>query len=534
MNRVAAALALMLWAVVAVAQAPPAAPPTFSVSAHLVQIRAMVRDKNGPVAGLSKDDFVLTDRGIARDIRIFSADSTGTHNIVNTPPPNTFSDAPQYGPNSPASISIVLLDNLNTLYGSSPVPYESTPYWLEDLALANAKAHLIQFVQGLDSKDRVAIYGLSDSLHVLCDFTNDREQLLAIVKAYDPNSRTSRATVEPGVFHTPVPGPEFNGNMNEEAARFAAMANANRAMVTMAALAAIADHVAQIPARKNLVWLTANLPFSGEAMARVLAPAQIAAYMVDARGLLTRNLGPPDMDGDAAARGNFPLAQSPQPVGIETMRELAEETGGKAFVNTNDLTGAIREAVEGSTANYTLGFYLDAASLDGKFHPLKLQVKRTGVTLRYPKGYFALTERPATEDQDRNKIIAAVRSPLQSSAILVQAKLDRVGQPQPNLLKIVTSVDIHSVQLERDGELRNGAIKVHIIEQDATGKVLHESTQGLNLHLTEKQYADYLQSGISFLQYVQPKRDATTLRLLVQDAGTTAIGSLIIPLSEIK
>ena len=269
-------------------------------------------------------------------------------------------------------------------------------------------------------------------------------------------------------------------------------------------------------------------------MARVLAPAQIAAYMVDARGLLTRNLGPPDMDGDAAARGNFPLAQSPQPVGIETMRELAEETGGKAFVNTNDLTGAIREAVEGSTANYTLGFYLDAASLDGKFHPLKLQVKRTGVTLRYPKGYFALTERPATEDQDRNKIIAAVRSPLQSSAILVQAKLDRVGQPQPNLLKIVTSVDIHSVQLERDGELRNGAIKVHIIEQDATGKVLHESTQGLNLHLTEKQYADYLQSGISFLQYVQPKRDATTLRLLVQDAGTTAIGSLIIPLSEIK
>ena len=248
-----------------------------------MQIRAIVRDKSRPVADLTKDDFILSDRGVPQPIKVFSADSTTSPTISNVPLPNTFSDAPQYAGNTPSSINIVLLDNLNTLYGSSPQPYESTPYWFEDLALANAKNHLIQFIQGLNPGDRVALYGLSDSLHVLCDFTGDREQLLAILKRYDPRSKTNRATVEPGAFHTPVPGPEFNGELNQEAQRLATMANAQRFAITMSALMSIADHVAHIPGRKNLVWLTANLPFSGQTMARVLSPAQIAAYMVDAR-----------------------------------------------------------------------------------------------------------------------------------------------------------------------------------------------------------------------------------------------------------
>jgi hypothetical protein len=141
-------------------------------------------------------------------------------------------------------------------------------------------------VKGLDPGDRVALYGLSDSIHVLCDFTSDREELLSILKGYDPSSKSDRATVEPGPMHTEVPG-DFNAHLDAERQRFAAMANANRANVTMAALASIAGRVARIPGRKNLVWLTANLPVSGDTMARILSPAQITAYMVDARGLLT-------------------------------------------------------------------------------------------------------------------------------------------------------------------------------------------------------------------------------------------------------
>jgi len=80
-------------------------------------------------------------------------------------PQNTFSDPPQYGTNKPRSVTIILLDNLNTLYGSSPMPYENTPYWLADHALANAKPRLLEFLKQLDSNDRIAIYSLADSVH---------------------------------------------------------------------------------------------------------------------------------------------------------------------------------------------------------------------------------------------------------------------------------------------------------------------------------------------------------------------------------
>lgn len=99
--------------------------------------------------------------------------------------------------------------------------------------------------------------------------------------------------------------------------------------------------------------------------------------------------------------------QSLQPVGDDTMdmETLADETGGEAFVITNNITGAIRQAVEDSAATYTLGFYIDHLSIDGKFHELKVEVKRKGVKVRYTKAYLALEDTPATKDQRRNSLL---------------------------------------------------------------------------------------------------------------------------------
>jgi hypothetical protein len=58
--------------------------------------------------------------------------------------------------------------------------------------------------------------------------------------------------------------------MDADTQSLAALNNRARAQTTMAALAAIAAHAADIPGRKNLLSLTANLPFSGEAVARIL------------------------------------------------------------------------------------------------------------------------------------------------------------------------------------------------------------------------------------------------------------------------
>jgi VWFA-related protein len=542
MARISAALAFLSLGLAAIAGSAqdPTQLPAISVSTRLVQVGVIARDKNGAVADLTKDDFVVLDRGKPQKIRVFIAESAASslQPVATQPlPPNTFSDLPQASGPAVRSITIVLLDNLNTLSGNGHEGYETSPSWMEDLALANAKAHLIEFIKTLDPKDRVAIYGLGDTLHVLADFTGDRDRLLAILKNYDATSRTNRDEVEPGKWHTPVPG-AFNPSVEAQALELTAVTNERRADTTMSALKSIASHVANIPGRKNLVWLTANLPFSDTALARILGPAQIAAYPVDGRALLTRNEATTEeeVNDEQAARmfGNYMPAQSPSPIGIDTMQRLADETGGRAFVNTNDLTGAIRKAVEDSAVTYTLGFYIDAHTADGKFHELKIQVKRDGLNLRYPKEYFAAEDAPPTKDQNWRTVLTAVQSPIESSVIPLQARVDRVNQPLPNSLKVFCSIDIHNLRLAQTGDFRKGAVSVYVIQQDGTGKVLSQWTKTYDLQLSEKQYAALLKSGMPFNQDVQPKAGVTTLRILVEDPATSDIGSLIIPLSQVK
>ena len=522
--------------------------PQIRVSTRLVQIGVIARDKDGPVQDLTKDDFIVFDQGKPREISVFSIESGATApELAKMLPPNTFSDLPQYGAGKPRSVTVVLLDNLNTLYGSTPESkYESTPFWVEDLALQRAKMHLIEFIKALDPRDRVAIYGLRDSLRVLCDFTNDREQLLAILSKYDTSPATNRAVVEPARRTAPdvdgVVPRESAGFENGAALTLAGMANAARNAETMAALQSIAAHVANIPGRKNLVWLTANLPFSGAAMARVLGPANIAVYPVDARGLLAKQVptgsvtGTADADDVSGASGhwdNMP-GQSSQPIGIATMEKVAEETGGQAFVNTNDITGAIRKAVEDSVVTYTLGFYLDASSLDGKFHEIKVQSKRKGLTLRYPKGYFAYKDDAPSQDRNQQVLLTSLRSPVEASLVPMEARVDRVSQPEPNSLNLACAIDIRNIRLVQEGGLRRGAVAVYTIEQDATGKVLQKWDKAFNLQFTDNQYADLLRTGMLFRQTVHLRAGTTTLRVLVEDPSTSNVGSLIIPLSEVK
>jgi VWFA-related protein len=536
--RISTALAFALVAIAASAQNPPQVPP-IHVSTHLVQIGVIARDNNGPVVDLTKNDFAIFDRGKPQIISVFSAESGASAPqpaALQTLPPNTFSDLPQVSATAVRSITIVLLDNLNTLSGNGHEPFETSSWWREDHALANAKAHLIAFIRTLDPRDRVAIYGLGETIHVLSDFTSDRDRLLTILKNYDTTSRTNSEEVDPGKFHSPM-GPVVDAFLDAQALQVAASMNERRAAATMSALQSIASHVANIPGRKNLIWLTANLPFSGAALARILCPAQIAAYPVDGRGLLARNAPETkeeldDQLGNLSGEG-MP-AQSSEPIGIDTMQKLADETGGRAFVNTNDLTGAIRAAVEDSAVTYTLGFYIDSGSLDAKFHELKVRVHRSGLNLRYPKGYFALKDAPATKNERHDNFVVAIKSPLDSSAIPLEVKVDRVNQPTPSSLSLSGSISIRDLHFVQVGNLHVGALDVTVLEQDQSGKVLSQSNNRISFRFTAEKYLAVLKSGVNFRKSVHPQADAITLRVLVQDPSTAAIGSLIIPLSQLK
>jgi VWFA-related protein len=520
----------------------------FRASTRLVQINVIVRDKNGPVANLEKSDFTLTDRGKPRTISIFSihkASALPSGPTASLPllPSDTFSNRPLNGAEVPGSVTIILLDRLNTLIGSSQ-PGERSPLFNGDLALASAKQHLLKFIDAMGPTDRVAIYSLGVSLGVLSDFTTDRARLKALVEGYRATSITTREVAEPSASNVcPVNSPDgcpMNSGINSDRQKLAALSNGARANSTMAALMALSAHVAGIPGRKNLVWLTSNLALSAESAARALTGSDIAIYPIDARGLLPIAISNSDTDTSGAAMeapprgtppsrpGNLSSGGSWDPMTVSnTLQVLAEETGGRASVNSNDLETAIKSAIDDGAVTYTLGFYVDEASLDEKFHELKVHVRPRGLEVRTQRGYFALK---AAASGAASPLTLPTTSPLESVAIHLLARVERTA----GVLSISGSVDAGDLQLEQNGDSSQGAIEIHLVQQDAAGKVLEGKHQTLRLQFTRDQYEAILKSGVFFRGTVEPKEGLTTLRVIVLDKARSTVGSLIIPVSEIK
>jgi VWFA-related protein len=74
----------------------------------------------------------------------------------------------------------------------------------------------------------------------------------------------------------------------------------------------------------------------------------------------------------------------------DTLRVLAEETDGRAIVNRNTLAQGLAQIVRDSSFYYLLGYNSQAPN-DGKFHEIKVRVKRANAEVRGRKGFWALT-----------------------------------------------------------------------------------------------------------------------------------------------
>ena len=77
---------------------------------------------------------------------------------------------------------------------------------------------------------------------------------------------------------------------------------------------------------------------------------------------------------------------------IGTLRSLAETTNGRAIVNQNDLLAGLRQAVKDSSSYYLLGYNSTQTPTDGRFHEIRVRLRRRGLDVRARKGYWALSE----------------------------------------------------------------------------------------------------------------------------------------------
>ena len=166
-----------------------------------------------------------------------------------------------------------------------------------------------------------------------------------------PQMRNMDASV-PGIFTNPVARNPMAGENNprEETARFFAQSD--------------------LYSRMRDVFTAANRN-------------NTAIYSLDPRGLATGEFQIDEPVGPNQDRAALQFTQ-------DTLRVLANETDGRAIVNRNDLAGGLAQVVRDSSAYYLIG-YTSPTQPDGKFHEIKVRIKRRGVEVRARRGFWAAT-----------------------------------------------------------------------------------------------------------------------------------------------
>ncbi len=148
--------------------------------------------------------------------------------------------------------------------------------------------------------------------------------------------------------------------------------------------------------------------FEGSAMMsdlqRVIRTASrfnASVYSVDPRGLAAFEF---DMDQPQIS---WRTDQRTLRFTQDTLRILAEETGGRAIVNQNDLRPGLQQMLDDASGYYLLGYNSTAAPTDGEFHEIEVRVKRPGLRVRAREGYWAVTVR----DVERSLVARAHEPP---------------------------------------------------------------------------------------------------------------------------
>jgi hypothetical protein len=213
------------------------------------------------------------------------------------------------------------------------------------------------------------------------------------------------------------------------------------------------------------------------------------------------------------------------------MEELAGRTGGRAFINTNDIAGAIRTAVEDSSVTYTLGFYPQNDKFDNSFHTLKVKLMEfPHLDLRYRHGYLDQTA-PAQDEKLRRAALAdSVVSPLDANGIGLRATVRLTGAGFDLNLR----VDPKSIQLDPQGDRWAGKLDLLFVEMDPHGKQVYGVDDTLSMEFRQPNYERVQQEGLLYHRLIPRDLKASELRVIVRDAATGALGSITAPFNDIQ
>jgi VWFA-related protein len=557
------------------------------VDTRLVEVNVIVRDQsNRPVEGLTKGDFTVYDRNKEQKIALFSVGSVHKLEKPIAPlPKGIYTNRPEQRVESPTTVTVVLLDAVNTRIEDQAYAKGQFIKFLSqirpgDRVAVYALGNQLRILQDFTGDSKALLNSLArfrgDALPYVEDsepdpartvdddmnkWLNDKNALMAD-NAIRNRVRATVGAMEAIANHiSHLPGRKnlvwITGSFPFTVGQHATESITNwgdipdptqgAAKATGGSSKAVSGGVGASysvygfdnnslpgnaqPAREVFAAFEDDLLRATKA----LNDANIAVYPVDARGLLAV---PKIMTAQSSgiikadrlgSQGMSPISLTP--AGMNTMQVMAENTGGRAFYNTNDIQHAIRDALDDSEVTYTLGFYADASALDAQFHKLKVAVDRKHVEVRYRMGYMARPTGAPGANEREAVINDALWSPLDSDGVSLAARVERAQEPKANSLRVMVSVDPSDLLFAEHEGRHTVSVEFAFALLAADGRNLDTIHQVKTMDLDGKQYQELSKLFVVSKSF-EPNPAIAQVRLIVLDRGSGRLGSLTLPVKD--
>jgi VWFA-related protein len=352
------------------AQAPPPSPPqeqrpTFRVGANLVRVDVSVVDRHGePVTDLKQEDFEIREDGVPQAVQTFklveaNGEAPDDLSLPIRSPEHALAEAAR----DEIRVFVIFWDEYHI--GQMGPAIEGRKALSDFVHNAFGPADLVALVDQLTPLDAIK-------------FTRDRLELTEAVRKLKGRQgiyMPARSMLEEGQMYRMRDIEQL------------------RAQVTASALEAVISHLGAIrEGRKAILFVSQDigaLPRDErygwlDKAIRLANTNNTVIYTLDPRGLLTN--------------GRM----------SDVLQSLASGTGGRWF-HSNEPAPLLRTIVRESRAFYLLGYASKLNPADGKFHRIKVNVKRSGIDVHARTGYYA----PATTEigSERTRAAAAVIPP---------------------------------------------------------------------------------------------------------------------------
>jgi VWFA-related protein len=556
---------------------------------RLVLVDVVVTDHDRPVRALDRSRFHVFENGREQPIASFDESAPATSKTIANPPslpPNTFTNVPAYPETS--TMNVLLLDALNT------------PLDAQD----QVRRQMIEYLSTVRPGTSLAIFTLSSRLRMAAGFTTDVARLASLLKQQKGNPHALDG-VGPGrnsdLSATLLQqASQLNNNSDpgtlwlvQQIVQFAADMKTydtdQRVGMTLEALTQLAQYLAAVPGRKNLIWFSGSFPIAlwPEANLRtqyrdlrdysddlkrtgeLLASARVAVYPVDARGVMTAPtadssyIAPPAGVGSSSTRRAVEndnkafFVESSQD--RSTMVSIAAETGGHAYSTGNDLKAAVEKILADDSVYYALSYVpppRDDTRKGSDFHRVEVKVDGGKYQLAYRSGYYGddAARPPRAASGDTSAIAeATVLGAPPATQILFQARVLPEGDPQlkntpldssptdpapaslkgaPHRYIVDLSVDPKDLTFtqEADGKRRT-QLECALVAYDGEGQKVNSVGRGFTFNLPPDQYQRLQTAGQSLpvrLALDLPSGDSV-LRIVVYGSDSARTGSLEIP-----